>query len=197
MFRTHIPVFTLSAAISFFAACGGDSDGGECAVCGEFGGGAVKCYPGLGPPQTICAADQDLAAVQCLEGGGSYSPLPVCAPDGGETGGDAGSAPWSPSRDITLDPGSGQYVIDQIAFEELKLDPGPLFLDTSELREIESGFFQVANAGELSDALGWQAGDVLLAVSGHGLQGMAEFAAAFTALEGRDAVRADGLAWTR
>lgn len=183
MLRKYVPVFFASAILSFaFAACGGNEDLVEpCADCPS-GGGAVECHSGWGSSQTICAPDQTLAAIQCVEGGGSWTPIALCPLEPGETGNDPGNDAWRPGRDITFDPDTNEFVIDQLAFEELKLDPAPLFGDSSQLRELESGYFEVAVAGELSDALGWQVGDVLVSVDDYDLSGLAAFAAAFTDL---------------
>lgn len=181
MLRTLVPVFLITVLVSFsFAACGRDSED-ECADCGMYGGGAVKCFVGLGPPQILCGPDETNAAIQCTEGGGTYVPLTLCPLDA-ETGDGPGHAPWQPGQAVLFDPDSGQYVIDELSFEELKLDPAPLFLDSSELRLLESGHYQVATAGELSEALGWHTGDILLTIDGYRLGSLADFAAAYTAL---------------
>lgn len=202
MFRKIVPMYLAAATISFaFAACGGDGDDSpaDCIVCDGYSGGAVVCYYGLLNSVEMCAADQNLAAIQCIEAGGTYVPKPLCALDQGETGSDPGNDPWNPGAKVTIDRETGEYVIDQVAFEELENDPSLLLQDSSRLRELDSGHFQVAATGELTDALGWQTGDVLLSVDGYGLQGFGELSVAYTELaentefeltvrRGRDAV---------
>lgn len=174
-------VFLVGASAPLvFAACG-TADPPPCVDCGPNGGGAVECFTGF-TSQIICAPDQDLAAIQCSEYGGTWSPVTVCDVDPGESGGDdPGADPFAPSRDVTFDRSAGEYVINRIAFEELKLDPAPLFGDATKLREHELGQ-EVAAAGELSNALGWRVGDVLLDLDGHPLRNLAEFSAAYTTL---------------
>ena len=50
------------------------------------------------------------------------------------------------------------------------------------MRAIETGHYQVAAAGELSDALGWIPGDILLSVDGYDLGGIGPFTEAYAAL---------------
>ena len=137
MLRKYIPVFLVGASLSFaFAACGGDEDDPPCAEC-PVGGGAVACSLGFGAPQIICAVDQTIAAIQCTEGGGSWTPVTLCPFEPGETGDNPPNAPWHPGRDIRFDSDTDEYVIDELAFEELKLDPVSLYGDSSQVREIE------------------------------------------------------------
>jgi hypothetical protein len=184
MLRTYASTFLLIffagvSAPMLFAACSSEDGEDECVVC-EYGGGAVKCFTGT--TQVICAPDETLAAITCSEYGGTWTPATICPVDPGETGGDdPGAAPFEPSRDVTFDRSVGDYVIDRIAFEELKLDPAPLFGDSTKLREHELGH-EIAAAGELSKALGWQVGDVLLDLDGHPLRSLEEFSVAYTAL---------------
>jgi hypothetical protein len=185
MHRGYTSVFLLAfllgaSAPLLLAACG-DKDPPPCVECGAYGGGAVRCFTGF-TSQIICAPDQSLAAITCSEYGGTWSPATLCPVEPAETGSDGpGAAPFEPSRDVTFDHASGEYVINRIAFEELKLDPAPLFGDATKLREHELGH-EVAAAGELSRALGWQVGDVLLDLDGHPLRNLAEFSVAYTAL---------------
>lgn len=144
------------------------------------GGGAVRCYTGW-TSQVVCAPDQTLAAIQCSEYGGTWAPLTICGFEPGESDDGPGAEPFEPSRDVTFDRDASEYVIDRIAFEELKLDPAPVFGDATELRPHELGH-ELAAAGELSDALGWQVGDVLLDLDGYPLHNLAEFSVAYTAL---------------
>jgi hypothetical protein len=130
---------------------------------------------------TFCAVDQTIAAAHCFEAGGVWRAAEVCTPATEETTG-PGSEPWDPGSHIRFDRQSGEYVIDQDAFEALRLDLGPLASDATELRELESGYFQAVVIGELADALGWRQDDVLLSVEGHALLGMAGFVKAYTNL---------------
>jgi hypothetical protein len=100
MSKKYIPAYLVGAILSFsFAACSGEGcrDKGEnppCADCGSIGGGAVTCCTSFFPftCQTICAPDETLAAIQCSEGGGAWSSLPLCSLTlPGETGGDGGT----------------------------------------------------------------------------------------------------------
>ena len=101
----------------------------------------------------------------------------LCSVDADETTGDDGDQqPWKPGLDITFDARSGEYVIDRLSFEELKLDPAPLLADETELRELSSGDFVVAAPGELSKAMGWEVGDVFLSINGYSLIGFESFA---------------------
>ena len=168
-------IFTSLAGLTLgllFSAChfGGD-DPNTCVDCGS--GEAVWCHYGL-KTEGMCGPNQDLAAFQCIEGGGTWSPATVCpwTPDS-ETGGN--QEPWDPGRDVTLDQEAGEYVIDRLAFEELKLNPAPLLEDETGLRELRDGAFTLSSTGALADALGWRKGDVLLEVNGHPLQGFESF----------------------
>jgi hypothetical protein len=164
------------ALLSFcFAACNGsgsDNEEGACIMC-DFGGGAVRCHLGFGAYQDICAPDQTLAAINCSEIGGQWEALPLCTIEPpAETGEGPGAVPWNPTDDVTFDPTTGEYVIDRQAFEQLKQDPTPLLDDTSQLRQLESGHYELVKAGDLAEALGWMTGDVLLALDGYVLEGM-------------------------
>ena len=190
MSRKSITVWVVGGLLSFaFSACGSEPNEDEetCVVCPAFAGGAVTCFDTWGS-QTICSFDQEAAATSCIELGGFWVPATVCPAESGETG-SGNDEPWSPTRNVDFDPESGEYVIDQLAFEELKLDPAPLFGDTSHLRLLESGYYSVATVGELADALGWEEGDLLLDVNGHSLDGPAAFAAAYTAIVEETAFR--------
>lgn len=100
----------------------------------------------------------------------------LCPADGGETSGDDGNnQPWQPGLDVTFDTRAGEYLIDRVAFEELKLDPTPLLADETALRELPSGDFVLAAPGELSKAMGWKIGDVFLSVNGYELAGFESF----------------------
>ena len=85
-------------------------------------------------------------------------PIQSVPPEGeGETGENLGEdSPWSPTRLVAFDSDAGEYVIDQLAFEELKLEPAPLFDDTSDVQQLAAGYYQVTVIGELADALGWR-----------------------------------------
>jgi hypothetical protein len=180
MKRIHLCLLAAVLSVVFVACRGGGGDADECIVC-PFSGGAVRCYLTAFSYQDVCAVDQTIAAITCAEAGGDGVPLPVCAEQPSETGG-PGNAPWDPGSSVYYDRGSGEYVIDQIAFEDLKLDPSPLLGESSHLRELESGYYVVARVGDLADALGWQTGDILLSVDGYRLRGLGEFAAAYTSL---------------
>jgi hypothetical protein len=96
-----IRAYLVAAILSFgFAACSGGGGGcgcgggpEPCADC-PTGGGAVRCCTGLFGTscQTKCGPDENLAAIQCSEGGGTWSSIPLCTPAlPGGTGGDGGT----------------------------------------------------------------------------------------------------------
>jgi hypothetical protein len=173
----------IAGALSFgFVAChgsGGDDDESQACIMCEVGG--VRCYYS-GTYYDICAPDLTLAAITCSEGNGVWEALPLCSLAPSETGDGSGSEPWDPSGNVTFDRVAGEYVIDQQAFEELKRDPTPLLDDSSKLRQLESGYYEVAETGELTQALGWSKGDVLLAVDGHPLRGLDALASLYPEL---------------
>jgi hypothetical protein len=175
-----------AGTLSFcFAACSGSGgkDETECIVCGPGEGGAVRCDLGYGYYQDICGVDQTLAAITCIEVGGLWVAKEVCVEEPGESGDEGpGAAPWDPGSDVTIDPETGEYVIDQQAFEQLKRDPTPLLNDASHLRELESGYYEVVRTGDLARALGWSAGDVLLDLDGYPLLGLDSLAFVYTEL---------------
>ncbi len=74
----------------------------------------------------------------------------------------------------------------QQSFEATKADPTPIYGDSTFLRQLDSGYYEVVEIGELSDALAWQPGDVLLALDGHRLDGMSGVIDAYTALAGQN-----------
>ena len=104
VFKKAIPKYFVAAILSFsFAACrgggGGGGCGGEnppCADCGTAGGGAVTCCTGLFGTNcsTMCAPDENLAAINCSEGGGTWTAIPLCTPTRpeGTWGGDEDTA---------------------------------------------------------------------------------------------------------
>lgn len=121
--RTNYVFLLAVGVLSFcFAACGGNKAGddgtGDCLAC-ELAG--VRCFIGAGS-QDICAADETLAAITCAEGGGSWEIPPLCPPET-ETGDGSNSDPWDPDGSVTFDRESGEYVIDVLAFEQIKRDP--------------------------------------------------------------------------
>ena len=50
------------------------------------------------------------------------------------------------------------------------------------LRQLESGHYQVVEVGELADALGWQAGDILRSVDSKEIGGLSAFVEAYAEL---------------
>lgn len=132
----------------------------------------------------ICAVDQTTAAAHCIAAGGSWAAATVCPEAPAETSGNDGNPaqPWNPDRGVTFDATAGEYLIDRDLFESLKADPAPLAQDSTGLRELDDGHYQVTYTGELSDALGWEPGDVILSVDGHDLRGLDGFVSAYAAL---------------
>ena len=187
MSRELLAACLVGGFVSFmFAACGGADEDPCVSSCPNWAGSVITCNL---PFQTtvICGVDQQDAIDSCFGMDGvSWLPATLCDPAEGETGDnpgdDAGNDPWSPVRSITFDSDSGEYIIDQLAFEELKLDPAPLFTETSKVEQLESGHFQVTTIGELADALGWRRGDILHSVNNYELEDSADFAAAFVDL---------------
>ena len=106
-FQKAIPTYLVAAILSFsFAACSGGGSGGggcsgteECAEC-LTGGGAVRCCTGIFGSTcfVMCAPDENLAAINCSEGGGTWTSIPLCTPPrpqgtwgGDDTAGDSGT----------------------------------------------------------------------------------------------------------
>lgn len=181
MSRSWFGVYLVAASIAFlFGACG-EERLEECVECPQGGGAAVWCTQFGNLPQGICAPSVDLAALQCVEGNGNWTIAEVC-PVYAETDTGNNDEPWVPGRDVTIDETTGEYVIDAGALDALKRDPSPLFSDASLLSPLEHGYFQVTASGPLSDALGWEVGDILLDVNGHELQGSDAFVDAYPEL---------------
>lgn len=126
----------------------------------------------------MCGASADLAAFNCIEAGGNWMLADVCFEDvGTETWGN--DEPWDPGRDVTIDQASGDFIIDQLALDELERNPSLLFSDSSTLVELDDGYFMLTTSGPLSEALGWKIGDVLLDVNGYELENTEAFADAY------------------
>ena len=182
MYRKWFGTYLATAALSFmFGACGGDrpqSTEDECVNCPPGAGAAIWCY-GLGGIKTgMCGATADLAAFQCIEGGGNWVLADICIEEvGSETWGN--DEPWDPGRDVAIDPSSGDFIIDRLALDELKRNSSLLFSDSSTLEELEDGYFMLTASGPLSEALGWELGDVLLNANGYELENTAAFADAY------------------
>jgi hypothetical protein len=187
MLKRYMSLLAAGTLSFCFAACSGSGLGDEgtqdCIPCSSGEGGAVKCHLGGGYYQNVCGLDQTLAAITCSEAGGLWEAQDVCPEEQpSETGGDPGTEPWDPGGNVNFDRQTGEYVIDRQAFEQLKRDPTPLLEDSSHLRELESGYYQVAKTGELTSALGWSTGDVLLELDGHPLQGLDALASVYAEL---------------
>ena len=184
MLKRYMSLLAAGTLSFCFAACSGSGSKDDTEVCipCDFGGGAVRCWHN-GTYTEICAPDQTLAAISCSEGGGEWEAVEVCSLEPGESGDEGpGSEPWDPGGNVTFDRETGEYVIDQQAFEQLKRDPTPLLEDSSHLRELESGYYEVAKTGDLTLALGWSTGDMLLELDGYPLSGLDALASVYTEL---------------
>lgn len=178
-----ITLAAVAACTFAFGACGGEINA-ECVECGGLAGGAVRCYLPNGGTEDFCAPDDTLAAAMCLELEGTYVVYPLCIEeDTSETEEGGNNQPWEPGRYIQFDPGSTEYIVDFYAYEELKQEPARLFADKSLVSLDEAGRYQVLAEGELSEALGWELGDVLLSVNDFPLTGLEGLSAAYTELE--------------
>lgn len=187
MFKKLAVVCAFATSLSFYAGCHFGADPGCTDQCSA---GEVAIYCSIGLQTTVmCGVDQTTAALSCDAAGGAWSPATVCSAggedDGGtgdETDGSSHLEPWNPGRNVTLDTETGELVIDAIFLEDVKADPSPLAWDSTVLRPVESGHYEVAVIGELADALGWELGDVLLSVDGYEIDGLSAFVTAYSDL---------------
>jgi hypothetical protein len=174
-----------SAAGALFGGAGLVSSTGclgqnACVDCGGTGVG-VKCRVGL-VWQDHCSASVNLAAIDCLEGGGNaWRDVGQCTYAAeGDTG--ALEMPADPSTAITYN--SGVYYIDADFVDDIRADPNVLYFDGTRLTlNPTSGYFEVTTEGDLSDALGWYEGDVIVEVNGYDLASVTDVLDAFLALD--------------
>jgi len=179
--RSHLLAFGFGLALVSANACGGEESCVDHCTAGQV---AVWCSHGV-QSQSICGPDRRTAELSCEASGGAWSPATVC--DGGNDEGTTSTTgyphtPWDPGIHVHFDEVTRTHVIDQDFFEALKDDPSPLNDDSSMLRQIESGHYQVVEVGEVADALGWRAGDILYSVDGEDLGGLGAFVEAYAVL---------------
>ena len=179
---SYLLAFGLGISLTAINACGGKGE--SCVDHCLPGEEAIWCSHGL-QAQSICGPDQSTAALSCDASGGAWSPATVCS--GGNDEGTSSTTgyphtPWDPGLHVHFDEVDGAYVIEQDFFEGLKDDPSPLADDSTVLRQLESGHYQVVEVGELADALGWQAGDILRSVDSKEIGGLSAFVEAYAEL---------------
>jgi hypothetical protein len=175
--------------IGALASGSGCNSGGNCAEADcQIGEQLYSCKPSTGLKQYSCLGGEAAANSWC-QGIAGKNAVHIPCDEYGDGGTDeTGGAPsyWDPSANVTYDPASGHYLVDESFVDLLKGNTGLLLNDSARVALSPTGGYFVLESvaqGDLADVMGLQSGDVLISVNRYGLQNLDAIVDAWYALE--------------